>query len=341
MKAKRGNQLPTVFIADNDQDIVDAFKRVLEEQEGAAIAVLSANSGTAAVEALKKLENSDQQPDAVLLDIHMDGGGIEAAAAIQAICPMADIAFVTAFRNVNAEMQAEKAGIRARWIDKDSHWVERAVSFVREAITRSRLSAFHRQLREWAHAEQIDPAKLESLPRFVPPSAFGLVPLVPKSEKVEDPVAVATAGPLTLSEVLFNLRVFFHQLEVGFEDLTQRHFAFKSLRAMACERLWQAAEAEDMDRYFLQLADQLIAAVQGFEADSLRPQHLKALQTTFFLFEKPDLTKDDVLRSEQVWAASHVETLPSFGELLKNWRESYGIEDDVVLSREDEHGRVG
>lgn len=125
----------------------------------------------------------------------------------------------------------------------------------------------------------------------------------------------------------FNLGVFFHQLEVGFENLTKRHFAFKSLRDMACERLWRAAEAEDMDRYFLQLADQLIAAVQGLEAESLRPQHLKALQTTLSLFEKPDLTKDDVLRVEQLWAAGDVETLPSFGELLKNWRASYGIED--------------
>jgi len=330
-----------VFIADDDQDIVDVFKRELEVQEGSAIKVLSANSGTMAIEAFKKLEESHQELDAVVLDLQMDGGGIEAAAAIQAICPMADIAFLTANRNENAESQVAKAGIRARWIDKDGKWTERTVQFAREAITRRRLSAFHRQVREWANVERIDPAKLDRLLQFIPPSAFGLMPAVPKSEKVEDPATVDTMSSLTLSEVLFNLRLFFHQLNVGFEDLTHRHFAFKSFRDMACERLWHAAEAEDMDRYFLQLADQLITAVQGLEAESLRPQHLKALQTTFFLFEKPDLTKDDVLRGEQVWAASHVETLPSFGELLKNWRESYGIEDDVVRNREDEHGRVG
>lgn len=341
MKNKRGEKLPTVFIADNDPDIVDAFKRELQEQEGAAIEVLSANSGTATVEAIRQLENSSQEPDAILLDIHMDGGGIMAAATIQTICPMADIAFVTAFRDVKVEMLAEKSGIRARWIDKDGYWLERAVSFAREAILKRRLSEFHLQVREWAHTEQIDPAKLDKLLRIIPPSAFGLVPPVPKSAKVEDPAKVASADPLTLSEVLFNLRVFFHQLEVGFEDLTQRHFAFKSLRAMACDQLWQAAEAKGMDRYFLQMADQLIAAVQELEAETLRPQHLKALQTTFFLFEKPDLTKDEVLCVEQMWEAGDVETLPSFGELLKNWRESYGIEEEVVPNRKDQHGGLG
>ncbi|MDX6199414.1 MAG: hypothetical protein QOJ79_2565 [Actinomycetota bacterium] len=95
----------SVVVADDHAPTRMGVRSALE-QDGFVVAAEAA-SGPAAIEAVQRLA-----PDVVLLDVHMPGGGIEAAKVTAASCPGTAIVMLTVSRDDNDLFDALRAGAR-------------------------------------------------------------------------------------------------------------------------------------------------------------------------------------------------------------------------------------
>ena len=104
-----------VLLADDHGPTREAVREALEDQGCAVVA--DVGSGPEAVEAAVRLG-----PDACLLDIHMPGGGIAAAAAITAELPQVAVVMLTASEedtDLFAALRAGASGYLVKGMDLD------------------------------------------------------------------------------------------------------------------------------------------------------------------------------------------------------------------------------
>jgi len=99
-----------VVVADDDPDVLDAECEALEADERFEV-VARVCDGPAAVEAV-----TAHRPDAVLLDVRMPGGGIEAARAIQAGAVPVTITVASARADATLVADLLQAGVRGVFV---------------------------------------------------------------------------------------------------------------------------------------------------------------------------------------------------------------------------------
>lgn len=134
---------PRVLLADDHALIIEGFRRILEDQYDL---VGTAADGRALIEAAKSL-----QPDIIILDVSMPLlNGIDAAAHLKKLCPMAKLIFVTMHADTEYVRSAFEAGASAYVLKRSAvDELEQAIravlsghSYITPLITKDLLTVF-------------------------------------------------------------------------------------------------------------------------------------------------------------------------------------------------------
>jgi DNA-binding NarL/FixJ family response regulator len=134
---------PRILLADDHALIIEGFKRILENRYDL---VGTAADGRALIESAKAL-----QPDVIILDVSMPLlNGIDAAAHLKKMCPVAKLIFVTMHADTEYVRSAFEAGASAYVLKRSAvDELEQAIravlaghSYITPLITKDLLSVF-------------------------------------------------------------------------------------------------------------------------------------------------------------------------------------------------------
>ena len=134
---------PRVLLADDHALIIEGFKRILEDRYDL---IGTAVDGRALIESAKTL-----QPDVIILDVSMPLlNGIDAAAHLKKLCPMAKLIFVTMHADTEYVRSAFEAGASAYVLKRSAvDELEQAIravlsghSYITPLITKDLLTVF-------------------------------------------------------------------------------------------------------------------------------------------------------------------------------------------------------
>lgn len=124
-----------------------------------------------------------------------------------------------------------------------------------------------------------------------------------------------------VGQVLVELRAALEDVRNEYGELPHRETAWRKLQRLVADRLWAAVDQPGEGRLRQQLADQLDAAVTNLDALQLTAEHLTVIDTMLDRLADPGASSSDVHELEAAWRRVGVDTLPSFGEFLKQWME--------------------
>ncbi len=320
------NDQPTVLICDDE---VSIRHLLATELKSAGFKVLRVRSGTEAINRARGTEL-----DVAVLDCALKNpDGIDTALQIKKANPNVDFIFLSGNISSEYRQQAIEKGLAVKhWIDKDSDWLEETVAAVLETVQESRVSLVRDVVLQWTQQNQIE-TDIEGLIEDLETVVFRTLPhSATTRSNMEASTNQLIDQPFPpFPEVLSRLEIWLKELGEGYKDPARRRNAWTQFRETVTEQLWAACEPldEDKDKYRQQLADQFDRAVRKIKPTDdhrLLPEHIKAIALSLERLSSDKVDADDVHACKKAWQLARVETLPSFGKILRKWKEPYGNE---------------
>ena len=128
-------------------------------------------------------------------------------------------------------------------------------------------------------------------------------------------------SPSDIGKILAEIQAALEEVRSEYGELPQRETAWLKLQQLVAVQLWEAVDKPEEGRYRQQFCDQLDAAVTNLDSLQLTKQHLAVIEEALARLADRGVASADVEEFEVRWRRVGVDTLPSFGECLKQWME--------------------
>lgn len=317
----------TAVVADDEKLIRKSLSRRLEKEK---VNVLLATCGSEAV-----AHCAESDVDIAVLDINMPGiDGLETAAQIMSLSPKTKIIFLTAYGSSENRQKAQEIGLNVvEWIDKRStDEVAKATnSVLAVAGWRSQLQV-RSLVREWCRQNGIAQSQQDELIDLLGDSDLRVLSRRRVSTEVEltsedDDAAPKPTSRLSLEDAVDYAQVLLADLRAGLSDISVRHSAFQRLKGFLKSQLPDICLDERIKKQRRMIADALEVGISKVDENQLTIAHLDAISVSLQRMGSKHLSNTDVQDCDVAWRSASIDTLPSFEQIIKDWKHWYGTDD--------------